>query len=91
MEINILEESKNKLVVEIKGEGHALCNALKDALWNSKKVKMAGYNIAHPLVGIPKLTIETESGDPKAALLDAAKQVRKDADAFLKSFTKAVK
>ncbi len=91
MEINVLEDSKNKLVVEIKGEGHALCNALKTELWNNKKVKVAGYNIAHPLIGVPKLVIETESGNAKEALAEAAKIVKKDAEAFLKSFTKAVK
>jgi DNA-directed RNA polymerase II subunit RPB11 len=92
MEINVLEESKNRLVVEIKGEGHALCNALKDELRKNKKVKMAGYNIAHPLVGIPRLVIETDAGgDPKKLLADAAKAVKKDADAFLKSFSKSVK
>jgi DNA-directed RNA polymerase subunit L len=91
MEINVLEESKNKLVVEIKGEGHALCNALKTELWNNKKVKTSGYNIEHPLVGIPKLVIETDSGDPKKLLAEAAKNVKKDAEAFLKSFSKSVK
>ena len=92
MEINVLEESKNKLVVEIKGEGHALCNALKTELWKNKKVKVAGYNIAHPLIGIPKLIIETEpGGDPKKLLVEAIKNVKKDADAFLKSFSKKVK
>lgn len=92
MEINVLEESKNKLVVELKGEGHALCNALKTELWKNKKVKVSGYNISHPLVGIPKLIIETESGgDPKKVLLEAIKNVKKDADAFLKSFSKKVK
>ncbi|MBW2997594.1 DNA-directed RNA polymerase subunit L [Candidatus Woesearchaeota archaeon] len=91
MEINVLEESKNKLIVEIKGEGHALCNALKAELWKNKKVKVSGYNIAHPLVGIPKLVIETESGDPRKILTDAIKNVKKDADAFLKSFSKTVK
>ncbi|MFH1064310.1 MAG: DNA-directed RNA polymerase subunit L [Candidatus Woesearchaeota archaeon] len=91
MEINILEESKNKLVVEIKGEGHALCNALKTELWNNKKVKITGYNIAHPLIGVPKLIIETESGDPKEILLDAVKNVRKDSEAFLKAFNKVAK
>ena len=92
MEINVLEESKNKLVIELKGEGHALCNALKTELWKNKKVKVSGYNIAHPLVGIPKLVIETESGaDPKKLLMDALKNVKKEADAFLKSFSKKVK
>ncbi|MBW2971758.1 DNA-directed RNA polymerase subunit L [Candidatus Woesearchaeota archaeon] len=91
MEINVLEDSKNKLVVEIKGEGHALCNALKAELWKNKKVKVAGYNVAHPLVGVPKMVIEVESGDPKKFLADAAKAVKKDADDFLKAFDKKVK
>ena len=91
MEINILEESKNKLVVEIKGESHALCNALKTELWCNKKVKVAGYNIAHPLIGVPKLVVETESGNAKEALVEAAKNIKKDTDTFLKAFSKAVK
>lgn len=91
MEINVLEGSKKKLVVEIKGESHSFCNALKAALWKDKKVKVTGYNIAHPLVGVPKLVIETESGDPKKILLDAVKSLKKDSDAFLKSFDKKVK
>ena len=91
MDIKVLEESKNRLVVEIEGEGHALCNALKSELWDSKKVKITGYNIAHPLVGVPKLVIETDSGDPKKLLAEAAKNVKKEADAFLKAFSKKVK
>ena len=91
MELNVLEDSKKKLVVEIKGEGHALCNALKSELWKNKKVHIAGYNIAHPLVGVPKLVIETESGAPKDALVDAAKKVKKEADDFLKAFNKIAK
>lgn len=91
MEINVLEESKNRLVVELKGESHSFCNALKAEMWNNKKVKVTGYNIAHPLVGIPKLIIETDSGDPKKILVDAVKNLKKEADAFLKSFEKKVK
>lgn len=89
MEIKILEESKDKLVVEIVGEGHALCNALKQELSGNKKVKVAGYNVEHPLIGVPKLVIE--GTDPKGALVEAAKAVKKEADAFVKAFDKAVK
>ena len=90
MEINVLEESKNKLFIEIKGEGHALCNAIKSELWKNKKVKSTGYSIAHPLVGVPKLVIESDS-DPKKLLVEAVKTVKKDSDTFLKSFAKALK
>lgn len=91
MEINILEETKNRLVVEIKGESHSLCNALREKLWSDKKVKSSGYTVAHPLINIPKITIETESGNPKEVLADAAKAIKKDAETFLKAFTKVAK
>jgi len=91
MEINILEEKKNKMILEIKGEGHSFCNAVKSQLATDKRVNIAGYNIAHPLVGIPKLVIETDSDDPKKVLLDAVKKVKKESDDFLKAFEKATK
>lgn len=91
MELNILEESKNRLVVEIKGESHGLCNALKAELRNNKKVQLTGYNVAHPLIGIPKMVIETSSGSPKEALVEAAKNLKKEADDFLKAFNKGAK
>ncbi len=87
MEIKILEEDKEKLIVEIKGEGHGFVNALKKELNKDKDVKAAGYSINHPLVGVPKLIINGK--DPKKKLKDAAKTVKKQADDFLKAFKKA--
>jgi DNA-directed RNA polymerase subunit L len=62
MEINVLEEKAKRLVFELKGEDHTLCNALREELWNDKSVTVAAYNINHPLVGVPKFIIET-NGD----------------------------
>ncbi|MBT7903650.1 DNA-directed RNA polymerase subunit L [Candidatus Woesearchaeota archaeon] len=92
MEINILEDSKNKLAFEIIGESHSLCNSLKSALWKVKGVKISGYNISHPLVGQPKVIVETESGTaPKKAVAEACKLMKKDNDAFIKAFNKSFK
>ncbi|MBT5021458.1 DNA-directed RNA polymerase subunit L [Candidatus Woesearchaeota archaeon] len=92
MEIDILEESKNRLVFELNGESHGICNALKKQLWQTKGVKLAGYTITHPLVGAPRIIIETESKlDPKKAVAEACKQIKKDIDAFEKKFVKEVK
>lgn len=92
MEVNILEDSKNKFVFEIKGEGNALCNLLTKSLWNVNGVKISGYNIAHPLVGIPKVVVETDSKtDPRKAVLEACKTLSKDCDNFIKAFNKEVK
>ena len=35
MEIKILDDKKNKLVIEVKGADHTLCNALKTELFNA--------------------------------------------------------
>lgn len=92
MKLKIIEDKKNRMVVEIEGETHTFCNALKRELWNDKHVKVASYNIAHPFVGIPRLIVETDGGQtPKKALTEAAKRLEKTADSFQKAFTKWVK
>jgi DNA-directed RNA polymerase subunit L len=91
MELKVVEESKNKLVIDVKGESHTLCNVLKRELWKDKNVKVSGYYVDHPLVGTPRFVVETDGGNPKDALLTAVKNVKKDCDAFIKVFEKEVK
>ncbi|MFQ5474306.1 MAG: RpoL/Rpb11 RNA polymerase subunit family protein [Candidatus Nanoarchaeia archaeon] len=92
MEVRILEEKKNRMVVELKGEGHGYCNALKKALWRVKGVTVSGYNLEHPLISHPKVVIETDGKkDPKEALIEATKIIDKDCAAFQKAFDKQVK
>ena len=62
MELNFIEDTKHKVIVDIKGAGHALANSLKKELWADSDVKVAAYNVEHPLIGIPRLIVETSSG-----------------------------
>ena len=91
MEIKVLEDKKNKLIIELKEESHTFCNALKKELWNDKHIKAAGYNIEHPLVGVPKIIIETDGKDPKKALIEAAGRLKKGFDSLKTEFLKSVK
>ena len=91
MELKIIEEKKNKLIFELKGETHTFCNALKQELWNDKHVKAASYNITHPLIGIPKFIVETDGADPKKALKEASKKLSDVTDKFKDAFAKAIK
>ncbi len=88
MELNIVSSSKKKLIFEIIGEDHTFCNLLRDEAWNVKGVIGAGYNIKHPLVGVPKFIIEVESGDAKDALIEAATGIKKKVSEFEKAFAK---
>ena len=77
MELNILEEKKNRLVFELKGEGHTLANAIRKELWNDEHITIATYNVEHPLIEVPKFIVETDGADPKKLLSAAAKRLQK--------------
>ena len=77
MEINIIEEKKNKLIFEIRGEDHTFSNLLRKELWNDEHVKASAYNIDHPLVGQPKFVLQTDGQDPRKVLQAAAKRIQK--------------
>ena len=92
MELNIIEDKKERFVFELKGETHTFCNILRKELWNDKHVKVASYNIEHPLIGIPKIIIETDGKEsPRKALSEAVKRIKKVNDAFKSQFRKEVK
>jgi DNA-directed RNA polymerase subunit L len=89
MEMNVVEETNKRLVFELKGEGHTLCNALKKVLWKNKHVKVATYTMKHPLVGIPRMILETDGEiKPRKALVDAAEKLAKQVSEFKKDFAK---
>jgi len=90
MEIKILEDKKNKLVVDVIGVSHGFCNALIKEVWEDKNTKSAGYHIDHPLVGTPRIVIESKE-DAKKTLIDASKRLSKKVDAFSKEFSNSVK
>ena len=90
MEIKIIEEKKNHLILEAEGVSHGFCNAIIKELWNDKDTKSAGYNIDHPLVGIPKIMVESK-GDAKKSLVNAITRLKKTNETFKKEFLKEVK
>jgi DNA-directed RNA polymerase subunit L len=92
MELNILEDKKRRLVFELKGEGHTLCNALREELWNDKSVAAAAYNINHPLVGVATFIVETDTEkEPRKALNDAISRLKKKNSELKTQITKAFK
>ncbi|MBT4351824.1 DNA-directed RNA polymerase subunit L [archaeon] len=92
MEINVIENKKKRFVFELKGEDHTLCNLLREELWNDKSITVSAYNIAHPLVGIPKIIVETDGKkDPKKALLDAVTRLKKKNSEFAALVKKQIK
>jgi len=90
MEAVLIEESSKKLIIELQGESHTILNVLKHKLWENEKVKIATYHINHPLIGIPRLIVETDGSiKPRKAVSEAAEKLKKDVDKFKASFDKA--
>lgn len=77
MELKFIEDTKYKVIVDIKGSGHSFANALKKELWNDKDVKISAYNVEHPLIGVPRLIVETSSKDARKAILAAVERLKK--------------
>lgn len=88
MEINILQKTKTKLRLEVKGEDHTLLNLIKKELYNDKSLKYAGYKIAHIHAATPELIIETDGKDPKKVLLEAVSRIKKINKELLQKFKK---
>ncbi len=89
MEIIVKEESKKRLIFELKGSTNTICNVIKEELWNDKNVTAAAYNIDHPLIGIPKFIIETNgSTTPRKALEDTLARLKKKNKEFNDKFSK---
>lgn len=83
-----MEESKTKIVFTLQGETHTFCNALKYELQQVKGVIIATYKIDHPLVGIPQFLVETKGIEPRKAMKEALKSLRKQAQDFEKEIGK---
>ena len=91
MELNVLEEKKGKMIFELKGSSHTVCNVLKKELWKNSHVKNAGYAIKHPLVGNPEFVVETDGEDARKIVSAAAMKVKKEFEKFGEAVKKEIK
>lgn len=87
--MEIKESTKNRLVAFFPEYDHSFLNVLKEELHEDSSVNVAAYNVDHPLVGKPKLIVETTKGDPKTALLGAIKRLKTKNQDFTTAFKKA--
>ncbi len=77
VEIEILEEEKNKLKIKIKGETHTVLNLIRNELFNEDSVEFVGYRIEHPMVKDAIFTVATTKGNPKTIIKKAIERIQK--------------
>jgi DNA-directed RNA polymerase subunit L len=91
MELKIVEDTKNRMTVEMPSEDHTFPNLLRKTLWEDSDVDVAAYKMEHPLVGKPQLMVQTKKGEPKAVLKKAAGTIEKRAKELAGLFSKKIK
>ena len=92
MEVKIRKKDKQKLQIEVIGEGHSFCNALQNVLLKDDSLEFSGYTIEHPLIGNPVISLRTKGRRrPENALIDAAKSLNKTLEELRKTFLEAAK
>ena len=92
MQITIVEDKSNRLVFEVDGATHTLCNMIRQSLWEDDDVKVAGYSISHPYVGKPRFILETKrDGQPRKTLSSAIKKLKKEIEDIGKKSAKELK
>ncbi|MFW9830708.1 MAG: RpoL/Rpb11 RNA polymerase subunit family protein [Candidatus Thorarchaeota archaeon] len=60
MNLKILKNTARELELEIEGEGHTLCNPLREILFEDKHLTFAGYSVPHPLTRSARFIIRTD-------------------------------
>lgn len=78
--MKVISDKKNELEIEITGETHTLCNALRKTLMEDNDVEAAAYVIGHPIIGEPKLYIKAKN--PKKSLKKAAETLKSRCEEF---------
>ena len=84
MKVSVVEESKEKLKIEL--DDLTFANLLNENLWK-QKVDYAACNVSHPYLSNPVITVQAKN--PKKAVLDAAEQALADAKDLRKQLSKA--
>ena len=78
MQLNVLESEAKRAVVELKGADHTVLLLVRDQLEKDSDVKLVTFAVDHPLVGTPKLIVETTRKKPQTAILDAIAALREE-------------
>jgi DNA-directed RNA polymerase subunit L len=74
MNIHIIKNTAKELELDIEGEGHTLCNPLREILFENKHLTFAGYSVPHPLERTAKFIVRTDGKSKAITVFKAAAQ-----------------
>ncbi len=90
MKLKVVRKTEDQLELEVEGEDHSLCNAIRKSLLEDKHVTYASYRIEHPLISHPVISVRTDGKEtPEEALKESVKRIGEMASEFREVFVKA--
>lgn len=90
MKPRTIENTKFELKFEIGGEGHSFPNLLRKTLLEESSVEFAGYNIDHPLLASPIVTLRTQKRQANVILREALEKMLARTEEFRKKFKQSI-
>lgn len=90
MKPRVIENSRYEIKIEYQDEGHAFCNLLRKTLLENPSVEFAGYNIDHPLLSSPIVTVRTKRRTANVVLREGLETMLARTEEFRKKFNQAV-
>ena len=87
MKVEILEETDNKLRIQI-DDTLTLANVLNENIWK-QKVDYSAFHMDHPYLSKPVVVVKSKN--PKKSVLDAADEILSDVKDLRKQITTALK
>jgi DNA-directed RNA polymerase subunit L len=93
MKPRVIEQERYELRIEFHEEDHGFCNLLRKTLLEEPAVEFAGYNIDHPLLASPVVTVRTKKSSRRQAtvvLREALEKMLARTEEFRKDVVQAV-
>ncbi len=88
MDVNIIEDEKNRFVFEFLSHDHTVLLLVKDHLKDNEDVKLLTFSVGHPETGKPFFVLETKKNNAKKLFLNSLSEIEKSLQKIQKDFEK---
>ena len=75
MQLELIDQTEKTIKIGIKDADTTLITPIIEALNGNKQVKIVRYIETHPELDMPALYVEMRKGEPKDAIIAAAKEL----------------
>ena len=91
MELKINKETNTELIVEIEGLTYTIADLIRSKILEKENVTYISYNISHPLVPKPTITILTNGKtNPREIFKDVLETVIREVEEFQERYRAAL-